>query len=149
MRHILSVVTFLLAAGCAHDPPAATPAPGPRLVGAADSSAAYPRAAATRPAIGARVTWRGVAANHKVGAFLAGPGIYVDLPGRHWPDTVVGKPVEVTGTIVECHDLPVFIQDPDELPTAGIPVRPGTDLHEAGRRFILEDVEWKRVPVGR
>ena len=105
-------------------------------------------ASTTRAAVGSRVTWRGVAENHKVGAFLLGPGIFVDLPGTHWPSEVVGRTVEVRGTIVEHHDLPVFVADPNEPPVAGIPVPPGTDLHEASKRFVLEQVEWRVIRGG-
>jgi hypothetical protein len=130
MRNPFALLPLLcLVAGCSH----------------ADNSAKAPT---TRAAVGSRVTWRGVAENHKVGAFLLGPGIYVDVPGTHWPSEVVGKTVEVQGTIVERHDLPVFIADPNEPPIAGIPAPPGTDLHEASKRFILEQVTWKAVGDG-
>lgn len=130
MRNTLAVLALLfLLAGCSH----------------ADKRV---DAATTRPAVGSRVTWRGVAENHKVGAFLSGPGIYVDVPDTHWPSEVVGKTVEVQGTIVERHDLPVFIADPNEPSIAGILVPPGTDLHEARKRLILEKVVWKAVGDG-
>ncbi len=130
MRNVLVLLTVLcLIGGCSHGGKTST-------------------AATTRPTVGSRVTWRGVAANHKLGAFLTGPGIWVDLPETHWPSEVVGKAVEVQGTIVERHDLPVFIADPDEPEVAGIPVPPGTDLHEASRRLVLEQVIWKAVGGG-
>ncbi len=130
MRNALALLTVLcLVAGCSHSDKSVT-------------------AKTTRPAVGSRVTWRGVAENHKVGAFLSGAGIYVDLPNTHWPSEVVGKTVEVQGTIVERHDLPVFIADPNEPPVAGIPDPPGTDLHEASKRIILEQVTWKAVGDG-
>jgi hypothetical protein len=102
----------------------------------------------TRPGVGSHVTWQGVAVNHKVGAFLTGPGIYVDVADTHWPSDVVGKTVEVRGVIVERHDLPVFIADSNEPPVQGIPMPPGTDLHKASKRYILEQVSWKVVPGG-
>ena len=90
---------------------------------------------------------RGVAENWKVGAVVGGPNIWVDLPATHWPSSVVGKVIEVNGTVVERHDLPVFIDDPKagDSAVAGIPVPPGTDLYAARRRLILEQVEWKVV----
>lgn len=100
---------------------------------------------ATNPAVGLRVTYRGIAQNRKIGAYLDGPGIYVDLPGTQWPSEVCGKPVEAKGTVVERHDLPVFVDDPNKPPVSGIPVPPGTDLHAASRRLVLEQVEWKIV----
>ena len=130
MTRAIGLFAVLLGLGCSH---------GVR----------QPRASTTQPTVGARVTLRGVAENWKAGAFLAGPDIWVDLPGMHWPDEVVGKLVEVKGTVVERHDLPVFIDDPNEPAVAGIPVPPGTDLHGASRRVILERVEWKVVRDGR
>ncbi len=123
---LLVILIAVVAGGCAHARRAEPPV-------------------TTRWAVGDRVTWSGVAENHKVGAFLAGPGIYVDLPEKYWPSEISGKRVKVTGTIVERYDLPVFIPDPDEPPVAGIPVPPGTDLHEAAKRYILENVEWATV----
>ena len=124
---LVSIVA--LSAGCAHRAPTAA-------------------TAAARPDAGSRVTWRGVAENHKAGAFLAGRGVYVDLPGGSWPSEALDKTVEVTGTIVERHDLPVFVADPNEPPVGGIPVPPGTDLHEASKRLILEQVKWNVVGDG-
>ncbi len=102
--------------------------------------------------LGKRVTVTGMAINRKVGAFVAfeGSGIYVDLPSNAWPIGLYhgdgnGEVVEVTGTVTQRSDLPVFIQQPGEEPKAGIPVPPGTDLNVAAKRYILEAVEWKRV----
>jgi hypothetical protein len=53
-----------------------------------------------------------------------------------------GKRVRVTGTVIERHNLPVFIPRKDELPVQGIPVPEGTDLHKASRRFLLQDAKW-------
>jgi hypothetical protein len=123
------LIVALFAVGCSHpgSPPTSPP---------------------TRPMHGSTVTLRGVAENWKVGAFLAGPDIWVDLPDRHWPSEIVGKSVEVKGTMVERHDLPVFINDPNEPPIAGIPVPPGTDLYEASKRLVIEEARWKVVGDG-
>ena len=83
-----------------------------------------------------------------MGAFLLGPGLYVDLPDTYWPSGIEGRTVEVQGTLVERHDLPVFIADPNEPAVAGIPVPPGTDLHEASKRLIVEQAKWKAVGDG-
>ena len=40
-----------------------------------------------------------------------------------WPEPLQGRRLRVTGTLIERHDLPVFIQREDEDPIAGIPVR--------------------------
>lgn len=56
--------------------------------------------------------------------------------------------MKVTGKLDIKHDLPVFIHDPDskmEDLVSGIPVPPGTDLHEASKRYVLENVTWEFV----
>ena len=115
--------------------------------GCADGRTTIP-ASTTQPTIRSRATWRGVAENHKVGAFLRGPGVYVELPDKYWPSEAEGRTVEVQGILVERHDLPVFIADPNEPAIAGIPVPPGTDLHEASKRLIVEEAKWKAVADG-
>jgi hypothetical protein len=128
MKHSLAFF-FVLLSGCAYP----------------DSERAV---ASSRPIVGTRVTLRGTAENPKAGAFLGGPEIYVDLPGTQLPPEVIGRSVEVTGMVVERHDLPVFIDDPSGPHLAGIPVPPGTNLHEASRRLILENVNWRTVANG-
>lgn len=98
--------------------------------------------------VGSRITVRGVARNKEAGAFLAGPNIWVGLPGTSWPSDVASNRVEVTGTLAERYDLPVFINDPGKQPSLGMPVFLGTDLHEASRRLIIENAEWKSVRRG-
>jgi hypothetical protein len=95
--------------------------------------------------VGERINVRGVAWNYKLGAFLAGPNLWVDVPSASWPSDVASNRVEVTGTVAERYDLPVFINDPCKPPGPGVPVFFGTDLHEASRRLILEDATWKIV----
>jgi hypothetical protein len=63
-----------------------------------------------------------------------------------WKDDVRGTRVEVTGRVIERHDLPVFVQREGDLPKAGMPVPPGTDLEAASRRFLLSDVKWRPAP---
>jgi hypothetical protein len=99
--------------------------------------------------LGKRVTLTGEAHNAKMGALLEGKDfmIWVDLPGEAWPNGMYhgndeGDPVVVTGTVVQRSDLPVFIAEPGEMDKAGIPMPPGTDLEEARKRYILEDVTW-------
>ena len=102
--------------------------------------------------IGQRVTLTGRAVNLKIGALLAGDGygIYIDLPGNHWPSGLYqggdhGERVRVTGTIAQRADLPVFISDPSTPIISGIPVPDGTDLEKTANRYILESVEWERA----
>jgi hypothetical protein len=130
MRHAPLLLAIVFGGGC-------TPGSPQR-----SAPATQPAAPATQPAVGARVTLHGVAENEKVGAFLTGPNVWVDLPGEQWPPGVIGKAVEVTGTVAERHDLPVFITEPGGPPRGGIPVPPGTDLRQASRRLVLERVEW-------
>ena len=59
-----------------------------------------------------------------------------------------GTPIlgtKITGTVIERHDLPVFILGKDEQPRAGIPVPEGTDLQQASRRFLIENAKWPGV----
>ena len=132
---LLLTIVWLLAA-CA---------PGARTV----SDATTRPIATTPPGARAQGTWRGTAENPKVGAFLSGPDVYVELPDIYWPEPVLGRTVEVQGTVVERHDLPVFIADPDGPVVGGIPVPPGTNLHEAAKRLVLERVTWKLVGDGQ
>jgi hypothetical protein len=96
------------------------------------SAAAAPKA--IRPG-----SWTGIAESRKVGPYLAGPNVYVDLQSDRWPSNVEGKQVTVTGVAVEKHDLPVFIRKPGEPEMGGIPVPPGTDLYKASARIVIEN----------
>src|SRR5262249_1287870 len=69
--------------------------------------------------VGQRVTIEGVASNEKIGATLWGDGQSIYIDGIHsWPAGCYfgddrGKRLRVTGTVIERHDLPVFIAKPD------------------------------------
>ena len=106
--------------------------------------------------LGKQVTVTGEAHNAKMGALLEGEGfhIWVDLPNDAWPDGLYhgnddGELVEVIGTVRERSDVPVFIPKDGEPMRQGVTVPPGTDLEEARKRYILEDVKWKRVASQR
>lgn len=98
--------------------------------------------------VGKVVTVEGMSINQKVGAALWGEGETVFIDGLNsWPDGFYlggekGKRLCVTGTVIERHDLPVFIPRKGEPAKAGIPVPEGTDLHKASRRFLLQDAKW-------
>lgn len=140
-RHVILGCFLVVAAGCGR--------------GNTHSSAdAGIKGAATQPTIsdwaahrGRQVSVVGRAESFKAGARLApthAPPIWLDDPDG-WPDGYDGKIVRVTGTVVERHDLPVFIPKPGELPRGGIPVPPGTDLHQASRRYKLANYRIERV----
>ncbi len=106
--------------------------------------------------LGQQVTVTGEAHNAKMGARLEGEGfhIWVDLPNDAWPDGLYhgndeGELVEVTGTVRQRSDVPVFIPKEGEPIRQGVTVPPGTDLEEAGKRYILEDVTWTRAKSRR
>lgn len=104
---------------------------------------AVTRADLLRSSVGQRVSLVGVAEPRKLGAALRGGDFYVWIDGLHdWPTEYVGQRVEVVGVLEERHDLPVFVQKPDEPPVQGIPVPEGTDLHEASRRYVVKDARW-------
>ena len=94
--------------------------------------------------IGQRVEFVGVAEARKIGAALRGKDFYVWIDGLYrWPSGYAGRRVEVVGVVEERHDLPVFIPQPDKPLVQGIPVPEGTDLHEASRRFVVRDAQWR------
>jgi hypothetical protein len=93
--------------------------------------------------------FEGVATQAKMGPMVLlddGNTIWVDL-GDHgeWPNEVLGKRVVVEGVFKTRADLPVFESKAGDLPRAGIPVPPGTDLQAASRRQVLVQVTWKQV----
>ena len=100
--------------------------------------------------LGKRIAVTGEAHNAKMGALVVGDGfsIWVDLPNDAWPDGLYhgndeGEMVLVTGTVVQRADVPVFIPKEGEPMKQGVTVPPGTDLEEASKRYILENVTWK------
>lgn len=96
--------------------------------------------------LGQTVTVEGQAADAKLGALVEMESETIWIDGLDaWPSDVAWKRVQVTGTVIERHDLPVFVQREGEPEMAGIPVPPGTDLRAASRRFLLKDARWKRA----
>jgi hypothetical protein len=98
--------------------------------------------------VGKLVTVDGVVVDMKIGAALFGDEntIFIDgidsWPNGYWLGNKPGKRLRVTGTVIERHDLPVFIQKKDELPRQGIPVPEGTDLNKASQRFLIQNAKW-------
>ena len=94
--------------------------------------------------LGKKVTLSGEAQPRKLGAALLGKDFVIWIDGLHgWPSGFRGKRVSVTGTLIERHDLPVFIPSPNDPGIQGIPVPKGTDLHKASQRYLLKDATWK------
>jgi hypothetical protein len=100
------------------------------------------------PYLGKPVVLEGVAVDDELGAVLQGQGGAIWIDGlSSWPEGLYlggdrGKPLRVTGTVIERFDLPVFVPKDGEPTPSGIPVREGTDLHEASRRFLLRGARW-------
>lgn len=93
--------------------------------------------------VGQQVTMIGIAEPRELGAALRGDNFYVWIDGLHdWPTGYVGQRVHVVGVLEVRHDLPVFVQKPDEPLVQGIPVPEGTDLHAASRRYVVRDATW-------
>ena len=100
--------------------------------------------------LGQTITVEGEAQNWKVGPAI-NTGTYLYWIDRllEWPEPLQGRRLRVTGTLIERHDLPVFIPREGEPPIAGIPVPEGTDLHKASHRYFLTNVTWSRAPTRR
>jgi len=131
---LMVAATAAALAGCAADP-SAEPQPPVEL----DARGGWE----TR--LGQTVTLDGIAEPRKLGAFLdAKPaGIWIDGV-QDWPDSMVGKRVQVTGRVIERSDLPVFVEPPPGAPIPqGIPVPAGTDLDRAAHRLLLAGATWK------
>jgi hypothetical protein len=123
---------------------------------AGTSAKAQSKADRWKDQLGKQVTLTGEAHNAKMGAFLEGEdfSIWVDLPNDAWPDGMYhgndkGDVVVVTGTVVQRADVPAFIPKDGEPPMQGVAMPPGTDLEEARKRYILENVTWKPMASQR
>jgi len=102
--------------------------------------------------LGQQVTFEGLAVDMKLGAGLVVGEHTIFMDGMDsWPDGYYEgdgkeKKVTVTGTLIERHDLPVFVQQEGEPIKSGMPVPPGTDLEEASRRYLLTDFTYEPKP---
>lgn len=95
------------------------------------------------------VVYEGIAERLKVGPLINGSGWVIIAEGE-WPLGIDGQIVRAVGRLETRYDLPVFIRDPshpclDGMPS-GIPMPPGTDLHEASKREVLVVREWAVKP---
>lgn len=86
----------------------------------------------------------------KVGPILSDKQGSIFIDGEHWPDDYYfggerGKRLQVTGTVIERHDLPVFIPRKGDLVPQGMAVPEGTDLKKASRRFLITNAKWKVI----
>ncbi|MAX24236.1 MAG: hypothetical protein CMJ19_07005 [Phycisphaeraceae bacterium] len=104
--------------------------------------------------IGQEITVIGQLENREVGPLLVSEtcALFLDIDNNSYNMMMADNnkhPIKATGIIVLRHDLPVFILDPENAKRgtvrSGIPVPPGTDLHEASKRYVLENVAWEFV----
>ncbi len=106
--------------------------------------------------VGHTVTFEGRPQNRKNGVALVGEGAEVwllddsVLPEGTFDAGHTGPLMRFTGILDEDQGLPVFIdstsdQEGEGLAVQGIPVPPGTDLSEAGRRFVLRQASLVKV----
>ena len=102
--------------------------------------------------LGKKITLIGKAINAKLGAFLLlDNGSYVWIKNKDsWPSkfyngNLSGVYVKVTGTLIEAFDKPVYIHNEGDLPRAGIPVPPGTDLKKASHRYLFEKYKYEII----
>ena len=56
-----------------------------------------------------------------------------------------GTRLRVSGTVIRRSDLPVFIEEPGDLPSAGMPMPKGTDLEKARIRYLLQEATWEVI----
>lgn len=103
----------------------------------------------TKDQVGQSVTVVGRAVNRKNGACLMTPNgdVWIEELST-WPEDIcagseLGKQITVTGVLAEDTGLPVFVQQKDQPIVQGIPVPEGTNLHQAGHRFVLQNATWK------
>jgi hypothetical protein len=102
--------------------------------------------------LGQRLTVEGWAVNRKNGAQLLTAKVDVWIDGlASWPPGYYsggekGRKVRVTGILAADQGLPVFIPSPAEPPVQGLPVPPGTDLAQAGHRYLLKQAHWELLP---
>ena len=100
--------------------------------------------------LGQRVTVEGIPVNAKLGPFL------LTSDGRIWIDGLEAWPREyrgvkdgtrlrVSGTVIRRSDLPVFIEEPGDLSSAGMPMPKGTDLKKAAIRYLLQEATWEVI----
>lgn len=99
--------------------------------------------------LGQMITSEGTARNARMGAMLeTGNGTLWMDNMEEWPENVDGKRVVVSGVLIKRHDLPVFVFTKEmkagiEPIPSGIPVEEGADLHEAARRYLLQNAKWQ------
>jgi hypothetical protein len=135
--------------GCSSSTP-----PPPEPMSAAEDPTPYEdtKVAELEAKLGQRVTFEGLAVNMKLGAGLMVGDHVIHMDGMSsWPEGYYEgrgkeKKVAVTGTLIVRHDLPVFVQEEGAPIMSGMPVPPGTDLHEASRRYLLTDFTHEPAP---
>ena len=120
MRLVTGLLCFLLGSVCACSPyQTAFPGPSERVMEWPTNWSDH---------IGQTVSLDGAAIDAKLGALLQGPegAIWIDDLST-WPSGFSsgghkGKRLRVTGMVIKRDDLPVSIQQPGALPSAGMPV---------------------------
>jgi hypothetical protein len=127
-----------------------TPEPAEQQVAAQEPAKAEPTAIPElEQQLGKQVTMTGLAVNMKLGAGLVVGDHTLFMDGMDsWPEGYYEgegeqKKVTVKGTLIVRHDLPVFVQEEGTPIMSGMPVPPGTDLHEASRRYLLTDFTYE------
>lgn len=107
----------------------------------------------SREHLGRQVVVEGWAVEQAVGPAvnLGGCQVWIDSLDT-WPDGYYTRDgqsarVQVTGTLVEDHGLPVFVAKDGEV-RHGIPVPEGTDLDSASHRYLIRGARWQVVAIG-
>lgn len=96
--------------------------------------------------LGKEITIIGKASNVKLGAILNTRESSIWIDGRNsWSEKYCNETLEVTGTVIEKYDLPVFIHKEGDPMRSGMPVPEGTNLREASRRYLLTNAKWKII----
>jgi hypothetical protein len=100
--------------------------------------------------LGKTIKLTGNAVNSKLGALLVGENFSLGIDALfEWPENSylesnTGREITVTGVVIEKNNLPLFVHKEGEPVKFDIEVPEGTDLKNAGHRYLLQNVKWKQ-----
>jgi hypothetical protein len=95
--------------------------------------------------VGQRITIQGKANSGKGGSCVrtVDGSLHLSNSEDYWPDSAIGKTVEITGRLIRRCDAPVIVEGTFNKPRSTPTVPPEVDLVRARRRHWLIEVQWK------